>query len=350
MPAPIGFQIEIAIGDVLQFKADALALKYSQSWTEMTQRIIKSLPDSSVLVEHPPLPGKWLIVPSEGTVAASQILLIGTPPSKQYSYDSMHDLAQTALRALSEVKTDPPVKHLALTVSGLGWGFDEAESLKAMVLGFRAAVDAGTYPRQLERITIVEAQAKRAEVLTTALEELLDHHDQDMATGRVVMPPLVINADNPALEIETPSLNDDFIFVAMPFANKYKDAFYVAIQPSVKELGLQCIRLDESSYTGDVMETIKQRIRDCQLVVALLDGMNPNVYLEVGYAWGVGKSTVLIINQEMVNTMPFDVQGQRYLSYDSLIDLKPQLTVELKVVLAEVKRKEKQTRKKVSST
>jgi hypothetical protein len=351
MPAPIGFQIEIATGDALQYPADVLALKYSQSWTATTQNIIQNLPDDSVLVEHPPRPGEWLLVASEGSVAAPQILLIGTPPSKQYSYSSMHDLAQTALRALSETETKPLVKHLALTVSGLGWGFDEAEALKAMVLGFQAAVDAGTYPRQLERITIVEEQAKRAEVLTAALENLLNHHTEaGTIAKRGEPPPLVITPENPAPELETPTLDDDFIFVAMPFANKYKDAFYLAIQPAVKELGLQCIRLDEASYTGDVMETIKQRIRDCQLVIGLLDGSNPNVYLEIGYAWGVNKPTVLIINLELVETIPFDVRGQRYLSYDSLIDLKPMLSEELKAILDAEKRKDKRTRKKTSTT
>jgi hypothetical protein len=346
MPGPIGFEIEIATGNALKYKADVLAIKYSQSWTTMTQSIIKNLPDDSVLIERPPRPGEWLLVDADGAVAATQILLIGTPSRKQYSYSSMHDLAQTALKALHETQTDPPVKHIALTVSGLGWGFDEAESLKAVVLGLRAAVEAGTFPRTLERVTIVESQAKRAEVLTTALKDLLDHHHDlggnDMVSERALPPPpLVISPENPAPEVETPTLNDDFIFVAMPFANKYKDAFYVAIQPAVKELGLQCIRLDESSYTGDVMETIKQRIRDSQLVVALLDGSNPNVYLEIGFAWGVNKPTVLIINQEMVDMIPFDVRGQRYIPYDSLIDLKPVLNGELKAVLEEERRKKR---------
>jgi len=347
----IGFEIKVVRANALTYKADALVLKYSQAWTTLSRTVIEKLPPDHILVKKPPRPGAYLLEPTDGAAATRYFLLVGTPPRREFTYDSMFELARTSLHAFAEEDIDPPVKHLAMTVHGLGWGFDEAESLKAMVLGFRAAVDEGRYPNDLERITILESSAKRADVLAAALNELLGETlDQAPAAlkppapGAAAFAPapppaaarqraLTINPDQPAPKVETPSLSESSIFVAMPFAKKYSDAFYYVIQPCVKELGYQCIRLDQTAYTGDIVETIKKRIKSAELVVALLDGANPNVYLEVGYAWGVGTPTVLLLNKEQETEIPFDIRQQKRLVYESLFELKPALLEELRNII-----------------
>jgi hypothetical protein len=79
------------------------------------------------------------------------------------------------------------------------------------------------------------------------------------------------------------------------------------------------------------MEQIKTRIQDAQLMIALLDTNNPNVYLEVGYAWGVGTPTILILHED--EKPPFDVQGARLLTYKHIWKLKEQLTDEVRALL-----------------
>jgi len=59
------------------------------------------------------------------------------------------------------------------------------------------------------------------------------------------------------------------------------------------QLAMLAERADLASFTGDVMDWVRERITTAQLVVADLTGANPNVYLEVGYAWGKGIPTVL---------------------------------------------------------
>lgn len=344
--SPLPFEVKVVKGDITKFKADVLALKYAQSMSFLTQNVVNLLPPNNALIENPPRVGKWVITPSDGVIPTPLILMVGTPPRRKFTYDSMHDLARTTLYALVDVK--PPVQHLALTVHGAGWGFDEAEAFRAMLLGFRAAVDDGKYPRQLKRISVVEVQEKRAEVLNRTLDEFLGQ-DDDRKVRRSGSPaPLSAVAAGPGgaapqAEMQgVASIDEPSIFVAMPFAKKYIDVFYYAIQPAVKDTDHLCIRLDLSSYTGDIIDTIKQRIRASDLVVALLDGANPNVYLEVGYAWGVGTPTVLIVNEEQLTEgdLPFDVRTQKYLRYESIMELRPQLTDELRAVLkATAKRK-----------
>jgi hypothetical protein len=77
------------------------------------------------------------------------------------------------------------------------------------------------------------------------------------------------------------------------------------------------------------MEWVRSRIRTASLVVADLTDSNPNVYLEVGYAWGVGIPTVLLVRG--IDHVKFDVRGQRCLIYKKIKDLEESLTKELKL-------------------
>jgi hypothetical protein len=114
----------------------------------------------------------------------------------------------------------------------------------------------------------------------------------------------------------------------MPFAEEMEDVFHYGISSSVKEAGFICERADQSSFTGDVLEWIKRRISSSSLLVADLTHANPNVYLEVGYAWGSGVPTVFLVKN--TDHLKFDVKGQRCLVYKSIKSLEEQLTKELK--------------------
>ena len=58
-----------------------------------------------------------------------------------------------------------------------------------------------------------------------------------------------------------------------------------------------------------------------------MTGANANVYLELGYAWGKGIPTILLIQN--AKELCFDVQDQRYLEYRSIKVLEESLTQEL---------------------
>jgi hypothetical protein len=77
---------------------------------------------------------------------------------------------------------------------------------------------------------------------------------------------------------------------------------------------------------------VKKRIPSAALVVADLSTANPNVYLEVGYAWGCGKPTILTVRQ--TEDLKFDVRGQRCLVYRSIQSLEEMLRKELGSLVA----------------
>lgn len=53
----------------------------------------------------------------------------------------------------------------------------------------------------------------------------------------------------------------------------------------------------------------------------------PNVFLEIGFAWGTGKPTVLIAKKG--TSLPFDIRGQKCIQYTSIANLRSLLTTEL---------------------
>ena len=122
-------------------------------------------------------------------------------------------------------------------------------------------------------------------------------------------------------------INKKRIFVAMPFASEFEDCFHYGIQGAVNASGYLCERADLQSFTGDVMEWVKNRIATADFVIADLTTANPNVYLEIGYAWGLNKKTVLLIKD--TKELKFDTRGQRCLTYTTIKDLETKLKNEL---------------------
>jgi hypothetical protein len=100
------------------------------------------------------------------------------------------------------------------------------------------------------------------------------------------------------------------------------------IQQAVDSAGYLCERGDLATFTGDVIAWVKERIDTASLLVADLSTANPNVYLEVGYAWGKGIPTVLLAAEAA--DFRFDVKGQRCLLYKSIRTLEELLTRELR--------------------
>lgn len=78
------------------------------------------------------------------------------------------------------------------------------------------------------------------------------------------------------------------------------------------------------------MDWVRNRIKTAKLVIADLTEANPNVYLEVGYAWGCEVPTVLLTKD--TDDLKFDTRGQRCLPYKRIKDLEDSLTKELKAL------------------
>lgn len=95
----------------------------------------------------------------------------------------------------------------------------------------------------------------------------------------------------------------------------YEEAIQVleqVIGPACSALGLEVIRADQITRTGEIPEQIFRQVRDAHIVVADLTGANPNVMYELGLRHTTGKLTVQIGERER---LPFDVSAIRTIMF-----------------------------------
>lgn len=322
-----GFEVVIENTNALTFTADVLMIKQSARSGGFDAVIRNHLRRHGNNALHKNLDvGASVLVPNPPALNYQVVLAVGTVDIFTLGYEEIRVLGRNMLASLYDAKIQ--VAHAATTLHGINTakGLDEVEAFRSLLLGFLDAVEAGTVPPTLKRLTIVESEPLRANLLSENLANFLPtdltRQISEEVADSILNKPLATEA--------TPH-----VFVAMPFADDFDDQYYLAIRPAITEHNILCVRLDqaESAFTGDIMEQVKERIRTAELVVALLDGGNPNVYLEVGYAWGVGTPTVLILQEN--ETVPFDVQGARLIKYNKIYRLKEQILQELKALLSE---------------
>jgi hypothetical protein len=109
----------------------------------------------------------------------------------------------------------------------------------------------------------------------------------------------------------------------MPFSVQFEDVYELGIYPALRKCGFICERLDRSIFTGDIVEQMRDRIRTAWFVLADLSEARPNVYLEVGYAWGQHVPVLFIAREG--EKLHFDVSTHRCLFYTSIRQLKREL-------------------------
>jgi hypothetical protein len=106
------------------------------------------------------------------------------------------------------------------------------------------------------------------------------------------------------------------VFVAMPFADEFEDVYQFGIYGTIRRCGYICERVDESVFAGNIVDRIMDGIRNAQFVVADLTLEKPNVYLEVGYAWGMNKPVILVAREGQ--RLHFDLSHHKCLFYKTI--------------------------------
>jgi hypothetical protein len=308
-------EIHVEAGDVTDFAADALLLKYARGFHGADQEVAVALQRSGAaeLAGIDPKPGEVALVRSNRAIPAEQVLFVGTARLSQLRYAEVRQVVTAGLAALKQQA--PATQHVALTLHGPNIGLDESQAFLSELRGLSDAVQSGAAPPQLKKVTFVERNANRAK----RLRELLD------LTGFALRGPgqTIVESVQRASEADT----TPHAFVAMAFGKDTDDVFYYGIQKPVHAAGLLCERVDQVSFTGDIVERIVRQIETAELVIAEVTGANPNVYLEIGYAWGKGVPILLLARSP--SELRFDVRNHRALFYDRIYDLERALTTEL---------------------
>ena len=317
-------EIEIKIGDVRKTDCDVLVMKYAHGFHGADGAVADALGKTHTVEYQIGLKERHghVLVPSGGSIGAENVMFISVGALSLFEYAEIRAFTR---RALELVKQElPSATHVAMTMHGVGYGLDEKESFLAQLGGIADAESSGISNL---RVSIVDRDQKRAWRLEAILLEVVVRDRRPTGeTGAGVERP------GPAGQIQKitagyDSLAKPHIFVAMPFSKELEDVFVFGIQTPINSAGYLCERMDMTTFTGDILDRIKARIESSALVVAELTGANPNVYLEVGYAWGRNRPTLLLAKES--EKLGFDLQGQRCLKYENIVDLKNKLEKDL---------------------
>lgn len=317
--------------DIMEFKADVAIFKFARSFHGVDKQVARKL--ATVGVEEvalQPEVGSYCITSTWGALPWERVMYVGVPYLRLFGYPQIRSFASLAMQILA--KELPSSSHVAMTLHGPNFGLDEIEAALSILAGCVEGF-ADYRPSKLRRVSIVERDERRLERLAgdlpAALETASHGRYEVMKRSKyevqVRLAPAATAGDEELADVVgARSESKQHVFVAMPFGEEFADLFDYGIYQPVRAAGYRCERVDYEVFTGDVLERLKRGIETAAYVIAVLTARNPNVFLEVGYAWGTGRRTILVSRSG--EELPFDVQGQRVLVHDSIRDLERKLS------------------------
>lgn len=334
--------IEYAIshGDILTFDADVIALKYAQAFYGADEALARALGEAGVArFALRPDVGEYKFVETLGCAHAAHALFVGVPRLSMFGYPQIRHFAAVVLRGIDQYA--PEATHLCMTIHGVGYGLDETEACLAQLEGCLDAIrstQAHGFLSNLRRISVVDKNAARVDRLRQTIDQYLlsgrgPTRASKGAQDGVYLFDTAHHSGSVAADVSTAerggagSSQRPHVFVAMPFNMEMNDTFFYGIEGPVHSAGFLCERMDHISFTGEIIEWMKLKIESASLVIAEMSGANPNVYLEVGYAWGKGRNTLLLA-KDGVN-LEFDARGHRCIFYSGIKDLEEKIKREM---------------------
>tara|TARA_R100000789_G_scaffold21135_1_gene24143 strand:+ start:569 stop:1333 length:765 start_codon:yes stop_codon:yes gene_type:complete len=123
------------------------------------------------------------------------------------------------------------------------------------------------------------------------------------------------------------SKKDNLIFVLTPF-NKVNLPYFKAVTEAFSGTGFEVRRGDEVQIDGDILPFIIKQIISSRILIANVEGRNPNVMYELGIAHALGKPVFITnsVKDFEKSGVPFDLQNRQIILYDNRRTLKELLS------------------------
>lgn len=278
-----GIKVSVFHGYAFNVKADALILKYgktSYGLEKIVEREFNRL-GASITEKLPIHVGEYFFTENKNITLTKNILFIGIEPMEDFGYKEIREYRKNALASLAKV--GQRIETILMTIQGPLLGLDENEAFSCQIAGLLDSITNKNSPADLKEIIFVERSATTAAILQNVIQKLFTSGEIPLPDEAEVQQ-IAKNTTETLRSVGIQSESKKKIFVAMPFASSFDDCFHYGIQGAVNSFGYLCERADLNSFTGDVMEFVKERIANSDFVIADLTTANPNVYLEVGYA------------------------------------------------------------------
>jgi CheY-like chemotaxis protein len=117
----------------------------------------------------------------------------------------------------------------------------------------------------------------------------------------------------------------NLVFVGIPF--NMKKVYEKGIRPLVNSFGFNCWRANEVHRTGDFGCKICGMIQACRFAIFDISSLSPNIMLELGFAFALGKEVIILKNKKMNNIKLPSNLGDTYehVRYGSVAELSEKL-------------------------
>jgi hypothetical protein len=122
------------------------------------------------------------------------------------------------------------------------------------------------------------------------------------------------------------TIDQRLIFILTPFNEIYYEDYKV-IREACTGSGFKAFRGDENYFKGDIFPEMLKLIVKSNLIIANINGRNPNVLYELGIAQALDKPVILISSEP--EKLPIDIKSKRFLIYKDYKELQEQIRQEL---------------------
>lgn len=139
-------------------------------------------------------------------------------------------------------------------------------------------------------------------------------------------------------------VDEKMVMCLMPFNRRFEKT-KIIIAEACAQAGYEFHRSDDELIKNNtnLRKTIVQMILKAHVIIAVLDGRNPNVFYEIGIAHSVGKLVLMVVNlsRDENKWREVDLLSNRLITYNNPGELKDKLVKTLNAIHANERREEK---------
>jgi len=119
-------------------------------------------------------------------------------------------------------------------------------------------------------------------------------------------------------------LEKNKVFIGMPFRDEHVNDYEFGLKPALDAAGKIYFRADDRIDNKDIMCKICEEMQKSKYLIFNISDHNPNVMLELGLSYGLGKETIIIKDKKTNNIS--DLSNTEYIEYAHAIDLRDKIT------------------------
>lgn len=129
------------------------------------------------------------------------------------------------------------------------------------------------------------------------------------------------------IDLDATKLKPNKVCCLLPFYPTFRK-MYDTIASACAQCGMSCVRTDDEYVMKEnLTKNILRSIIESSIIIAVLDGKNPNVTYEVGIAHALGKPVILVIDIHQIKQVPLHFRDKQMVCYRNQIELEEKLVM-----------------------